>query len=250
MSVLTPDSGEMTESMRKLLDELSQEAKRSEFPVDVDVYRQSGRDHERPILCAGSLVGPLCIVGRDLGKDEVRSGEPLIGPAGRLVRTGLIQALELDPTLKSTPTSTKPDLTIALKHALLTNTVPFKPIGNKAFDGATRERFRPFLERLLVEHWNGKAVITLGTQAFEWFAPYCDGSDFVTPAEVRFETVFRCKLPGCKDKHHTNGKAMLVYPLPHPSPLNRRWFSRFPAMLASRLREVHAQLAYPHRSPD
>ena len=40
---------------------------------------------------------PLCIVGRDLGKDEVRAGQPLIGAAGRLVRAGILDGLATSP---------------------------------------------------------------------------------------------------------------------------------------------------------
>ena len=135
------------------------------------------------------------------------------------------------------PADDKPSLEEALKHAILTNTVPFKPIGNKAYPDEIRERFRPFLERLLVNHWKGQNIITLGTQAFAWFTPYGEEAEFGTAggSEARFEKVFRCKLPGSSHDARGESKTVMVYPLPHPSPLNRRWYSRFPAMLAARL---------------
>ena len=34
----------------------------------------------------------MCVFARDLGKDEVAAGQPLIGAGGRLVRAGLYQA--------------------------------------------------------------------------------------------------------------------------------------------------------------
>ncbi len=161
----------MTEKTSELIEAVRREAERAGFPIDVDIYERSGRDPKLPILFAGSLDAPLCIVGRDLGKDEVRAGQPLIGPAGRSVRAGIIRARHQDhPADQNCPVG-DPSLGEALRHALLTNTVPFKPIGNKAYSAATRERFRPFLERLLVDYWKGHRVITLGAQAFEWFKP-------------------------------------------------------------------------------
>jgi uracil-DNA glycosylase len=230
----------MTEKISELIEAVRREAARAVLPIDAEVYERSGRDPTLPIMFAGSLDAPLCIVGRDLGKDEVRTGQPLIGPAGRLVRAGIIRARQQKlPANQDRPSDGAP-LEEALKYALLTNTVPFKPIGNKAYSKAVRERFRPFLERLLVDHWKGHRVITLGTQAFEWFEPYGEEAMFQTDGvtAVRFEKTFRCMLPGHDDRRVRNDKTLIVYPLPHPSPLNRRWFSRFPSMLAARLDEV------------
>jgi uracil-DNA glycosylase len=232
----------MTDDLHELIETVRLEAERAEFPIDTEVYARSGRDPKMPILFAGLLDAPLCIVGRDLGKDEVRAGQPLIGAAGRSVRAGIVRARrQKDPTVQDGPID-DPGLEEALRHALLTNTVPFKPIGNKAYSEAIRERFRPFLERLLVDHWKGHRVITLGTQAFDWFARYGEEAAFQTvgTTDARFETVFRCNLPGHNDKRVPHGKNLMVYPLPHPSPLNRRWFSRFSAMLAGRLEEIWA----------
>ena len=232
----------MTKESSELMEAVRREAERADFPIDAEVYERSGRDPKLPIMFAGSLDASLCIVGRDLGKDEVRTGEPLIGAAGRLVRAGIIRAREHDDPADQDQPGDDPALAEALKYALLTNTVPFKPIGNKAYSKEVRERFRPFLERLLVDHWKGDRVITLGTQAFLWFAPYAEDATFQTDGATaaRFETNFRCTLPGRGDKRHGRVKTLTVYPLPHPSPLNRRWFSRFPSMLAGRLDEVRS----------
>jgi uracil-DNA glycosylase len=230
----------MTDDMTLLLEAIKHEARRAEFPVDCEVYTRSGRDPNVPILFAGSLEASLCIVGRDLGKDEVRVGEPLIGAAGRSVRAGIIE------TWRERPEGDRPVRSAGLAHegalayALLTNLVPYKPIGNKAYSEEVRRRFRPFLERLLVDHWKGQRVITLGSEAFAWFRPYADPAaiEKYNPSETRFQTVFRCTLPGHHGCSTSQTKVVSVYPLPHPSPLNRRWFSRFPSMLANRLIEV------------
>jgi uracil-DNA glycosylase len=235
----------MVENIRDLLDDVRREAERADLPVDTEVYQRSGRDPKGPILFAGSFDAPLCIVGRDLGKDEVRAGQPLIGAAGRLVRSGIIRARVPGNVSDEIHPGGSPAMDEALNHALLTNTVPFKPLGNKAYSEAIRERFRPFLERLMVSHWKGRNIVTLGTQAFAWFTPYGEEAEFRSTGttEARFEHAFRCELPGNDYNPGGQPKTVMIYPLPHPSPLNRRWFSRFPAMLAARLLEVGAQQA-------
>jgi uracil-DNA glycosylase len=219
------------ERMDDLIAAIRREADAAEFPIDEPVYRRAGRDPRDPILFAGSLEAPVCFVGRDLGKDEVAAGQPLIGAAGRLVRIGILSARDAAEAV-----DVGGRLQEALRYALLTNTVPYKPPGNKAYAESVRRRFRPFLERLLARHWRGHHVITLGTEAFQWFEPYAATDAFAERGrtESRFEAAFPCRLPS----GGPDGKAITVYPLPHPSPLNRRWYDRFPDMLADRLAEV------------
>jgi uracil-DNA glycosylase len=232
----------MTESLDRLRAAVRQEAERAEFPIDEPVYRRCGRDPKEPILFAGSLEAPLSIMGRDLGKDEVAAGQPLIGAAGRLVRLGLLAAWD-DPSAKKVSTPGQPPLQEALHYAVLTNTVPYKPPGNKAYPEGVRRRFRPYLERLLAQHWKGDQVITLGTEAFQWFAPYAESPEFESlgRTDARFEASFPCRLPG-PEGAKVPDKVIVVFPLPHPSPLNQRWYPRFPAMLADRLAEVRRHL--------
>ncbi len=165
------------ESISELIAATRHEAERAEFPVDEPVYRRAGRDPSEPILFAGSLDSPVGFVGRDLGKDEVAAGQPLIGAAGRLVRLGILAAHGVEAGRDSNPQS-GPPLQQALDYSILTNTVPYKPPGNKAYAPAVRRRFRPFVERLLADHWRGYHVITLGTEAFQWFEPYIDPEEF------------------------------------------------------------------------
>jgi len=211
-------------TIETLIDEAEAEARREPFPVDEPVYEKARRDPLRPILFAGSLDAPVAILARDLGKDEVAAAQPLIGAGGKLVRAEIVRAHG----------GGKPEE--ALKFALLTNTVPFKPPGNKAYAESVRARFRPFVAELLARFWSGSQVITLGTEAFRWFEPYAEGGAFPASAatDARFDEAYPCRLalPGLDPKE------ILVRPLPHPSPLNRRWYSRFPEMLARRLGEV------------
>ena len=216
--------------VKSLVDAVWAEAAREPFPVDSPVYEKAGRDPGDPVLFAGSLDAPVCIFARDLGRDEVAAGQPLIGAGGRLVRAGLFAHHFGEAPPKSDKT-----VESVLDFALLTNTVPFKPPGNKAYSEPVKERFRPFLAELLTTYWKGGRIITLGNEAFFWFARYGDpgSAEAFWKREDRYETDWNCTITlGSTEKPVTVG------PLPHPSPLNQRWYKQFPALLASRLQAV------------
>lgn len=216
-----------------LIEAVRQEAERAEFPVDTPVYQKAGKDPSQPVLFGGSLDAPVCCFGRDLGKDEVATGEPLVGAGGRLVRRGLVDVFgsASDPTDKT--------LSQALRFALLTNTVPYKPPGNKAYPDRVKERFRPFILELLTEHWKGDRVLTLGTEAFQWFSRYAEpgAAEEFWKREDRYEADLECVLVR-QTEHGEIRKAVSLGPLPHPSPLNQRWYALFPTLLETRLRAV------------
>ncbi|MBX6315453.1 MAG: uracil-DNA glycosylase [Isosphaeraceae bacterium] len=214
----------------ELIQAVQREAQRASFPIDTPAYERVGKDPTRPILFAGSLEAPVCFFGRDLGKDEVAVGQPLVGAAGRLVRQGLLQAFADEP-----PPKTDRWLESALQYALLTNTVPYKPPGNKAYPGSVKERFRPFLAELLTAHWQGDHVITLGTEAFDWFTRYTEpgAAEAFWARDDRYEAELPCVLTW-----DTLQKPITLAPLPHPSPLNKRWYDLFPDLLAARLAAV------------
>src|SRR3954454_11294227 len=106
--------------IQALHDAVQEEARRAEFPVDTPVYDKAGKDPTRPILFAGSLDAPVCVFARDLGKDEVAEGQPLIGAAGRLVRAGIYRARH-----GQEPPKSDRRLASVLDDVLLTNTVPY-----------------------------------------------------------------------------------------------------------------------------
>lgn len=212
-----------------LLAEIEAEARREPFPVDVDAYERVGKDPLVPIAYAGSFSARVCSFGRDPGRDEVKYGQPQVGAAGRLVRSGVLTALGVAPDPGDRL------LESALEHVFLSNTVPYKPPGNKAYPDRIKERFRPYVERLLAEHWRGEVVLTLGTEAFNWFAPYAEpgAASALWKREDRYEN-------GELACHLTNGgvvRSLVVCPLPHPSPLNQRWVGLFPGLLAARLKK-------------
>jgi uracil-DNA glycosylase len=230
-----------SESVPELIAAVRRAADAADFPIDEPVYRRAGRDPREPILFAGTLDAKVCVMGRDLGKDEVAAGQPLIGAAGRLVRQGVLKAWG-DPEAVQAQPAEGPPLQGALKYVVLTNTVPYKPPGNKAYPESVRRLFRPFLEKLLFDHWQGHRLITLGTEAFRWFEPYVDPAVFVARgmSDKRFESAFHCHLAH-NQSPKVPAREITVFPLPHPSPLNRRWYDRFPDMLAERLAEVRKE---------
>jgi uracil-DNA glycosylase len=223
-------------TIEALIDAVQAEARRDEFPIDAPVYAKAERDPTRPILYAGAPGAAVCVFGRDLGKDEVAAGQPLVGAGGRLVREGVYRALHGEG-----PPSSDRRLESVLPHVLLTNTVPYKPPGNKAYSGSVKERFRPFVAELLAAHWRGDRVITLGTEAFRWFAPYASEGDFDAfwDRDDRYTATLDCILeadpPGSRTPLR---KPLTLLPLPHPSPLNQRWYKQFSGLLARRLASV------------
>jgi uracil-DNA glycosylase len=208
-----------------------------EFSLDRAVYHAAGRDPLDPIVYAGSLAAPLAFLARDLGKDEVALGEPLIGGAGRRVRRAVYRFL-----FDAEPPPEDKYLREALGHILLTNTVPYKPVGNKAYPPSVRERFRPCVATVFACAWEGSCVITLGTEAFLWFARYGEPGAFEAfwKREDRYYAEISCRITAEGDGAPAT-RELSIAPLPHPSPLNRAYLEQFPAMLDYRL--THSPLA-------
>jgi uracil-DNA glycosylase len=218
-----------------LIAQVQQEAQQAEFPIDIPVYKAAKLEPTKPILYAGNLLSPLCFFGRDLGRDEVHARQPLIGAAGTMVREGFYYAVHQ----QKAPTRKDLDNNI-LERVLLTNTVPYKPPGNKAYLTKVKQRFRPFLEQLFILYWQGNHVIPLGTEAFKWFAPYGEKGevdDFFRRSD-RFESFLTVNLTAKDDVGITHTKTIKLLPLPHPSPLNQKYYTAFPKMLQKRLAQV------------
>ena len=218
-----------------LISQVQQEAEREEFPIDVPVYKSAGIQPTEPILYAGNLASPLCFFGRDLGKDEVLARQPLIGASGTMVRQGFYYSVYQ----KKAPSRKELDNT-TIERVLLANTVPYKPPGNKAYLVKVKKRFRPFLEQLFVFHWQGNQMITLGTEAFKWFATYGTKGelDSFYRSEDRFENKLTVNISATDDSGTSHTKVLTLLPLPHPSPLNQKYYAAFPKMLQQRLAQV------------
>ncbi len=221
-------------TIEELIADIQKEAQRAEFPIDEPVYHQAGLEPTLPILYAGNLASELCFFARDLGKDEVYNRQPLYGAAGRMVRGGLYQAFY------GQEAKNNGELEQVLDRVLLTNTVPYKPPGNKAYIEAVKKRFRPFIEQFLVLHWQGNKIITLGNEAFNWFTPYgAKGAlkEFFTNSD-RYTKSIKVTLDAKDDQWNLISREVTLLPLPHPSPLNQQYYAQFPQLLQQRLAEI------------
>lgn len=231
---MSPESATPPDSIAQLIAEIQQEAERASFPIDEPVYQAANLKPTQPILYAGNLASQLCFFGRDLGKDEVHARQPLYGAAGRLVRQGVYRAVYHQES------SQNEELLAVCDHVLLTNTVPYKPPGNKAYLAGVKKRFRPFIEGLLVIHWQGNKIITLGTEAFKWFIPYGakgEVTGFFQRSD-RYRASLQVTLRGLDRLRQPHEKQVTLLPLPHPSPLNEKYYAQFPEMLQQRLGEI------------
>ncbi|TVQ46405.1 MAG: uracil-DNA glycosylase [Gloeocapsa sp. DLM2.Bin57] len=220
-------------NLETLLTSIQQEAKKTSFPIDIPVYTSVGKEPTYPILSKGNLNSSICFLGRDLGKDEVLANQPLYGASGTLVRQGLYQAIY------GHAAANKQELEIVCQRVLLTNTVPYKPPGNKAYTQKVKERFRPFLERLLLLYWQGNQIITLGNEAFKWFSPYGKPGEinqFFSQSD-RYQQQLKIYLTATDEEGRKQQRQITLLPLPHPSPLNQRYYAQFPRLLQERLNQ-------------
>jgi len=223
----------MMTPLENLLNSIHNEANIGNFPIDTEVYTTVGKDPTYPILCVGNLKSPICILGRDLGKDEVIANQPLYGPSGTLVRQGLYQKIN------GHTAPNKQELERVCQKVLLTNTVPYKPPGNKAYSQQVKERFRPYIERLLIFYWQGNQLITLGNEAFKWSSPYgAPGElDSFFQQSDRYRRQLTITLTAKNELGETQQRPITLLPLPHPSPLNQRYYAQFPGLLQERLNQ-------------
>ncbi len=234
-----PDTRRQSGSpIEQLIEEIRTEAQRTAFPVDEAIYSHAGLDPIQPILYAGRLQSRVCLMGRDLGKEEVGAREPLCGAAGLRVRRAIFRVLHHREARDQ-------ELQTILDHVLLTNIVPYKPPANSAYPRSVVERFRPFLERLLVHHWLGDQVITLGNEAFAWFVQYNADPPLtqLPPPPDRYAASTMVNIASRDTQGNLHHRQVTLRPLPHPSPLNVSYYARFPELLERRLAEAGLQRA-------
>lgn len=201
--------------------------------IDTATYARFGKDPLDPIIGLGDPDAPLGFFGRDPGRDEVRYGEPFIGSGGQIVRKVLYRHLHGQDM---------PDFDASCqlgRDFFWINTVPYKPVGNKAWSMKVKKRFHPLMRRLLIESWHGRDIITLGREAFLWFGidqpqKQRQRLEAFWAREDRFETHLDVELQADDGA----ARSFTLHPLPHPSPLNQTWFKRFPGLLEQRLKAL------------
>ena len=202
--------------------------------IDVEVYERFGKDPLEAIVGLGPNDARVGFFGRDPGRDEVQHGEPFIGAGGQLVRKALYRRLHDGAALPSFEASR--DIG---RDFFWANTVPYKPVGNKAWSTKIKQRFQPAMAELLIEQWQGEALITLGREAFLWFGllqsrETRDRLDAFWLREDRFTSSIAIRLAAPSGAE----RELHLYPLPHPSPLNATWYGRFPGLLDARLEQL------------
>lgn len=201
--------------------------------IDRTVYEACGRDPREPIVGLGDPDCRVAFFGRDPGRDEVEHGMPFIGAGGQKVRRGLYEHLYGEPM---------PDFHASVAvgaHFFWINTVPYKPVNNKAWSMAVKKRFQPLMADLLVKSWHGREVVTFGREAFLWFAIHQPRAvkqqlEAFWGSDDRFTTSTAVTLSACDG----SGREFRLHPLPHPSPLNAVWYKHFPALLGKRLKQL------------
>ncbi len=215
------------EAFRALADDLQ--------GIDIAAYEASNRDWQEPVIGLGKPDTRIAFFGRDPGRDEVEHQMPFIGAGGQKVRGAIYRHLYSKPM---------PDFEASLevgKGFFWANTVPYKPVGNKAWSMKVKKQFQPLVADLLIHAWHGRDVITLGREAFLWFGINQPVEarrqlEAFWEREDRFSTYTELELAAPDG----DSRRLRLYPLPHPSPLNATWYRRFPELLEQRLRQLDA----------
>ena len=87
------------------------------------------------------------------------------------------------------------------------------------------------------QRWGGNQIVTLGTEAFKWFAPYGPKEkleEFWQRGD-RYEAQLPITLEAVDFQGTKHQRQVSLLPLPHPSPLNKRYYAKFPQMLQQRI---------------
>ncbi len=222
----------MNKGLKNIEERCRQIVEQVKMPIDREVYQLENKDYTKAILFDGSLNADVLMLGRDLGRKEVIEGRPLIGNAGQSVRKVLTEYLT-----GIIPPKEERYHNESMKHVLFTNIVPYKPIDNEVFPKKVRKLFIPILAEFITCQWKGHNIIPLGNEAFLWFESFQDNqlmNEFWSDKEQRYIKDFECEIKATVDGV-VKTKVVTVGPLPHPSPLNRRWFRQFPELFKARL---------------
>ncbi|HEY9547850.1 MAG TPA: uracil-DNA glycosylase family protein, partial [Solimonas sp.] len=176
--------------------------------IDVECYARFDRDPLEPLVAHGNPRSPIGFFGRDPGRDEVQHQEPFIGAGGQLVRRALYQHRHGQPL---------PDFAASRLIGLdyfWANTVPYKPVGNKAWSTKIKKRYQPLMAQVLADDWRGEHLIVLGREAFFWFGLNQDKAVMRTleafwERDDRYESSIALSVAGA-----VGARRIMLHPLP------------------------------------
>ena len=196
---------------------------------DLDAYTAADLSPDTPVFGLGPRDAAFAVLGRDPGRDELIHRTGFIGASGRKLR---------DPLVARWLGNTHPTLDDRLRvgeRVYWVNTVPFKPVGNKAWPESVRAACAPWVKAVLLHGTDAKDVLAFGQQAVQWFG------EAATAHLARGDGAWGTSFP------HTLSDAaatrrVRVWAMPHPSPLNVRWARAFPDLYQ---RVLDAVLAGP-----
>ncbi len=199
---------------------------------DLDAYAAANLEADTPILGLGPRDAAFAVLGRDPGREELIHRTGFIGASGRKIR---------DPLVSRWLGVSRPTVEDRLRvgeRVYWVNTVPFKPIGNKAWPEPVRAACAPWVRTLLLHGTETADVLAFGQQAVQWFGE--DALQHLAGGEAAWGAAFTHTLTD-----GTSRRQVRVWSLPHPSPLNVRWAQAFPNLYQ---RVLDAVLAGPTTS--
>lgn len=203
--------------------------------LDRSAYAAAGKDSLVPVMGLGLPTATLCIMGRDPGRAEIAAGAAFMGPSGRVLRRMLMEQTAARSTGDKSADGEGTGCNRPPASLFWLNTVPYKPIANRAWPLAVQRLFQPLIRDIMLMQWHGDRVITLGNQAFRWFGigqPANEQArmDTYWSGGRRYLDPLRVLVANAKRR-----RWLTLYPLPHPSPANAVWRERFPALLQRHL---------------
>ncbi|MBA4249759.1 MAG: hypothetical protein C0432_03200 [Candidatus Puniceispirillum sp.] len=100
----------------------------------------------QPVVGHGDLNSPIVFIGEAPGEEEDLEGKPFVGKAGKLL-TAVLDSVNINR-----------------EKIFITNTVPWRPPGNRIPTSIEINFFKPFIHRLL-QIIKPKVIVTLGGTA-------------------------------------------------------------------------------------
>lgn len=198
--------------------------------IDEASYTACGRDPTEPMLESNASQAKVCVLGREPGIKEVGERRSFTGHAGQRIRE-----IVDDFALETAGGFSDPIAPTCLLH----NAVPYRTVAKPACCADAMRAFHSRTLEFLSSSWHGRDVITVGPEAFFWFAINQPAAarqrleKFWAKGAVRYVISIECRIDTSDVQ-----KRFILHPLPHPSRRNARWYSSFPILMRCRLDDI------------